>query len=235
MRCLPCSVLKRRRTSTPRPGAPHSTRRANGSPRCSKPRICGCPRSAAASPTPADSSSPPTKRSPAPTPNSCARSAANRSPSCSPTKRVPRSGSRSSRTPSAAGWSPCAWSPKASTSRAWQWACMRPRHRRRCSSPRRSAASCAPGAAVRPPRSSCPPCRSCWPWPISSSSSATTHSTAGRTRTPRTRSSSTMRHSLRPMPANQPPMICSAPMKPLTRRPRSTGCSSTAVSSAPAA
>ena len=55
-----------------RPGGPRSTRRATGSRRCSRPPTGGSPRCAAACPTPAAWSSPPTTSRPAPTPRSCA-------------------------------------------------------------------------------------------------------------------------------------------------------------------
>ncbi len=60
-----------------------------------------------------------------------------------------------------AGWSPCGWSPRASTCPGSRSASTRPQPRRRCSSPRRSAGSSGPGAAARPRRSSCPACRRC--------------------------------------------------------------------------
>ena len=66
-----------------------------------------------------------------------------------------------------AGWSRSGWSPRASTCRGWPSASTRPRPRRRCSSPRRSAGSSAPGGAARPRRSSCRRCRTCWPTPPS--------------------------------------------------------------------
>ena len=46
----------------------------------------------------------------------------------------------------AVGWWRCAWSPRASTSPGWPSVCTPPARRRRCSSRRRSAGSCGPGA-----------------------------------------------------------------------------------------
>ena len=51
-----------------------------------------------------------------------------------------------------AGWSRCGWCPRASTSRGWPSASTRPAPPRRCSSPRRSAASCGPAGPARRPR-----------------------------------------------------------------------------------
>ena len=65
------------------------------------------------------------------------------------------------RTP-AAGWSPCAWCPRASTCRGSPSASTPPAPRRRCSSRRRSAASCGPAVAARRRRSSCRTCRRSW-------------------------------------------------------------------------
>ena len=60
-----------------------------------------------------------------------------------------------------AGWSPCAWCPRASTCRGSRSACTPPPSRPRCSSPRPSAASCGPGGAARRRRCSCRPSRRC--------------------------------------------------------------------------
>ena len=75
---------------------------------------------------------------------------------CCRTRRRRRRRSRRSPRATTAGWSRSGWSPRASTCRAWRSASTPPRPRRPCSSPRRSAASCAPASGARPPRSSCP-------------------------------------------------------------------------------
>ena len=82
-------------------------------------------------------------------------SPARRPRSCSPTRRRERAHRGRSRERRRAGWSPCAWCPRASTCRGSRSASTRRRPRRRCSSPRRSAASCGPAAAARPRRCSC--------------------------------------------------------------------------------
>ena len=90
-----------------------------------------------------------------------------------------------------AGWWRSGWCPRASTCRGWRSASTPPRPPPRCSSPRPSAASCEPGGAARPRRSSCRRCRCCWSTPPSWRPSATTSSAGGRRRTgsvrPRTR------------------------------------------------
>ena len=78
-----------------------------------------------------------------------------------------------------AGWSRSGWSPRASTCPGWRSASTPRRRRPRCSSPRRSAASCGPGAAARPRRCSCRRCRTCWPTPPSWRWPATTSSAGG--------------------------------------------------------
>ncbi len=50
---------------------------------------------------------------------------------------------------------------RASTCPGWRSGSTPRRPVPRCSSPRRSAGSCGPGAEARPPRSSCPACRCC--------------------------------------------------------------------------
>ena len=71
-------------------------------------------------------------------------------------RRVARAASRTSPRATSAGWSPCGWCPRASTCPGSASGSTPPRPRRRCSSPRPSAASSGPGAAARPPRCSCP-------------------------------------------------------------------------------
>ncbi len=78
----------------------------------------------------------------------------------------------------AAGWWRCAWSPRASMCRVSRSASTRPRPRRRCSSRRRSAGSCAPAGAARPRASSCRTFRSSWRSRARSSGSAITRSIA---------------------------------------------------------
>ena len=65
------------------------------------------------------------------------------------------------RAATSAGWSRSGWSPRASTYLASRSGSTPRPPRRRCSSPRRSAASSAPGAVASPPRSSCRRCRTC--------------------------------------------------------------------------
>ena len=76
-------------------------------------------------------------------------------------KAVVEEDRRRSPTATSAGWSRSGWSPRASTCRAWPSASTPRRRRRRCSSPRPSAASCAPASAARPRRCSCRRCRTC--------------------------------------------------------------------------
>ena len=75
--------------------------------------------------------------------------------SCPMTPALPAA-SRPSRPAGTAGWWPCAWSPRASTCPASLSASTPPRLPRRCSSPRRSDASCVHAPGVRPPAFSCP-------------------------------------------------------------------------------
>ena len=89
-------------------------------------------------------------------------------------RRRLRADRRVRRAARSAGWSPCGWCPRASTSRAWPSASTRPAPPRRCSSPRRSAASCGPASRGRPRRSSCPASATCSSWPATWRSSATT-------------------------------------------------------------
>ena len=104
-----------------------------------------------------------------------------RSPASAPTvvlsdeKAVVEEDRRLRRRRPRAGWSPSGWCPRASTCPASRSASTPPPPRPRCSSPRPSAASCGPGAAARPRRSSCRRCRQpAGPTPPSSRSSATT-------------------------------------------------------------
>ena len=87
-----------------------------------------------------------------------------------------------------AGWWRCAWCPRASTCRGWRSASTPPARRRRCSSPRRSAGSCAPAGPARPPASSCRRCPTCCCWPARWRRSATTCWASRTARPSRTRS-----------------------------------------------
>ena len=155
----PGSASRSPRTRPPRPGAPRSTQRGSGCRRCSPPPTSGSARCAATCPMPVGWSSPRTRPPLVRTPASCAASPVRTPRSWCPTTpgRV-RASSRSRRAPRA-GWSPCGWSRRGSTSRGCASASTRRRPRPRCSSPRRSAGSCGPGAAVRRPRCSCRRCR----------------------------------------------------------------------------
>ena len=81
---------------------------------------------------------------------------------------------RSSPRAPAAGWSRCAWCPRASTCRGWPSGSTPPARRPRCSSRRRSAGSCGRGGPARRPASSCRRCRTCCSWPARWRRSATT-------------------------------------------------------------
>ena len=76
-----------------------------------------------------------------------------------PTTPVRAPASRRSPRAPRGGWSPCGWCRRGSTCRGCASGSTRRRPRPRCSSPRRSAGSCGPGAGARPPRCSCPRCR----------------------------------------------------------------------------
>ena len=163
-------------------------------PRCSASTASGCRtccaqaderldrRSAATSPRPAAWSSPSTRTTPEASPrllrDRFGTAAVDRH-----LRRPGRVGPDRASSPSAGsrGWWPCAWCPRASTSRGCGSACTPPRRRPSCSSARRSAASCAGRRACRTSRRTCtsPTTPGCGPGPSRSPSTAGTASASG--------------------------------------------------------
>ena len=160
-RSPPGSASRSPRTRPPRPGAPRSTPRASGCPRCSRPPTSGSARCAATCRMPVGWSSPRTGPRPAPTRGSCAsitgEDADRRAVRRRRGERRDRAVRRrhlaldGRRADGVRGRRRAAAVRRASTPR---------RPRPRCSSPRPSAGSCGPGAAARRPRCSCRRCRS---------------------------------------------------------------------------